>query len=111
MRIIESLVNLAIFVGMFFLYAVIGTIIGALTGWVVGIFFGTPILAIFSTIGIEGFTMTQIGAFLGFVGSFFRSVNIHDYSRFKFNSRLNEDARQNANGRFNNNDRIKINGL
>ena len=110
MRIIESLVNLAIFVGMFFLYAVIGTIIGALTGWVVGIFFGTPILAILSAIGIEGFTMAQIGAFLGFVGSFFRSVNIHDYSRYKA-PRPNEDARQNVNGRFNNNDRIKINGF
>ena len=78
MRIIESLVNLAIFVGMFFLYALCGTIIGAFTGWVVGLFFGKPILAILAAIGIEGFTMLQIGAFLGFVGSFFRSVNIHD---------------------------------
>ena len=79
MRIIESLVNLGIFVGMFFLYAVLGTVIGALTGWVVGIFFAKPILAILSAVGIEGFKMWQIGAFLGFVGSFFRSTNVNDY--------------------------------
>ena len=79
MKFIEMLTQALIVAGMFFVYALLGTIIGAFTGWVVGIFFAKPILAILSAIGIEGFKMWQIGAFLGFVGSFFRSTNVNDY--------------------------------
>ena len=65
---------------LFFLFSIIATtLIGALIGWVVGWFFGTTILNFFAAIGIEGFTMAEIGAVLGFVGGFFRG-NIVNYN-------------------------------
>lgn len=80
MKFIEMLTQAFIVAGMFFLYALLGTVMGAFTGWVVGLFFGKTILAILSAAGIAGFKMWQIGALLGFIGSFFRSVNINDNS-------------------------------
>jgi len=60
---------------VFFALAVIaGTLIGAFMGWFVGLFFSKTILGILAAIGIEGFKMWQIGAFLGFVSGFFREV-------------------------------------
>lgn len=61
------------FVGLMFFYIIAGTLMGAFTGWVVGLFFGKTILGILASIGITGFKMWQIGAFLGFVGAFFKS--------------------------------------
>jgi hypothetical protein len=58
---------------MFFLAIIMGTIGGAITGWVVGLLFSDTILGIFAALGIKGFAMWQIGAFLGFVGAFFRT--------------------------------------
>ena len=52
---------------------VISPCIGALTGWLVGLLFGQTILGILEEIGITGFSMWQIGAFLGFISSFFVS--------------------------------------
>ena len=52
----------------------INTIAGAVVGWIVGLFFAETILGIFAVLGIKGFAMWQIGAFLGFVGAFFRTV-------------------------------------
>lgn len=43
-------------------------------GWIVGWFFGETFLAIFAQIGITGFSMWQIGAFLGFIGSFLSPI-------------------------------------
>lgn len=58
---------------------VIGTLFGAVIGWVVGLFFGKAILGVLACIGIKGFSMWQIGAALGFIGGFFtRKVNIND---------------------------------
>ena len=50
------------------------TITGAIIGWSVGLFLDGTILGIFAALGISGFKMWQIGAFLGFVGGFFRSI-------------------------------------
>lgn len=55
-------------------------------GWIVGWFFGETFLAILAQIGITGFSMWQIGAFLGFVGSFFTPIvnlsnNQHEKSK------------------------------
>lgn len=60
-------------IGTFFFLIILNTLLGAISGWVVGLVFGETILAIFAKIGITGFTMFQIGAFLGFVGSFFKT--------------------------------------
>jgi hypothetical protein len=58
--------------GIFFLVT-LGTLIGAIAGWVVGLFFGNTILLIAAKLGIDGITMWQFGAFLGFVGGFLKT--------------------------------------
>lgn len=64
------------------------TIAGALFGWIIGWFIGSTVLGILAQLGITGFSMWQIGAFLGFVGSFFGStLNFNDFRSFKFFSR------------------------
>jgi hypothetical protein len=50
---------------------VLSTILGALSGWVVGFFYQDTMLDVFSQVGIHDVALWQIGAFLGFVGSFF----------------------------------------
>lgn len=49
-------------------------VLGAVVGWSVGLLFGETILGIFAAMGITGFKMWQIGAFLGFVSGFFKQV-------------------------------------
>ena len=64
------------------------TFVGALTGLVIGWFFGTTILGILAQIGITGYSMWQIGAFLGFIGSFFghtQVINKTDKQETDFN--------------------------
>ena len=56
----------------FILTSIASTLIGALIGWIVGWFFSQPILNFFAAIGIEGFSMVELGTVLGFVGGFFR---------------------------------------
>ncbi len=56
-----------------FMIVLLGTLFGALAGWIVGLFFTDTILGIFSALGVQDFAMWQIGAFLGFVGGFFKS--------------------------------------
>ena len=57
------------------LFVILGTLFGAVGGWIVGLFFGDTILTIFAMLGIKGVTMFQIGAFLGFVGGYFRTTS------------------------------------
>ena len=52
-----------------------GTLMGALCGWIVGFFFSETILSFFAGLGITGLKMWQIGANLGFIGGFIRSVS------------------------------------
>jgi hypothetical protein len=56
--------------GIFIIIA--GTLGGILVGWIVGWFFSETILGIFAALGIKGFAMWQIGAWIGFVSAFFR---------------------------------------
>jgi len=51
-----------------------GPLVGALSGLIVGIFFSAPILHTLSAFGVDGVTMWQLGATLGFVGVFFKAV-------------------------------------
>ena len=64
-------------ISFFLLTAIASTLVGAFIGWVVGWFFGNTILSFFAAIGIEGFTMVQLGAILGFVGGFFRGTAVN----------------------------------
>ena len=59
-----------------FVAPVLGTLIGAFMGWVVGIFFGNTIMAFLAAIGVKvaGLTMWQVGAAMGFLGSFLRTT-------------------------------------
>lgn len=59
--------------GGLFLMVILGTLMGAISGWIVGLFFSDTILGVWSKFGISGFTMWELGAFLGFTGGFFRA--------------------------------------
>lgn len=57
---------------LIFFAPVLGVLLGAFSGWVVGLFFGNTILGVAASLGLQGFSMWQLGASLGFVGGFFR---------------------------------------
>lgn len=61
-------------IALAFLAIIVGTLMGAITGWVVGLFFGNAILGALASFGVVGVSMWQLGAFLGFVGGFFRTT-------------------------------------
>ena len=52
---------------------IISTLIGAISGWTIDLIFASSITKILSQIGITGYSIWTIGAFIGFVSSFFRS--------------------------------------
>jgi|WetSurMetagenome_2_1015567.scaffolds.fasta_scaffold36274_7 hypothetical protein len=56
-----------------FLFAMLGAVIGAFCGWIVGFTpLGTYILAFLSSANIHT-NMVDLGAFVGFTGAFFHS--------------------------------------
>lgn len=69
----KTIVKLFVAAGFIFLGCILGTLFGALAGWVVGLVFKETILTFFAAIGISGLKMWQIGASLGFIGGFFRT--------------------------------------
>lgn len=69
---VKTVVGLLVVSLLVFLGAILGTLLGALGGWIVGWFFEETILGFLAALGVTGFKMWQIGAFLGFVGGFFR---------------------------------------
>ena len=70
---IKTGLALALFSLILFLVVILGTLFGWFAGWVVGLFFSDMLLPIFAAVGIKGFTLAHIGAFLGFVGGFFKA--------------------------------------
>ena len=67
--------GLALIAALAFIACIISTVMGAAVGWVVGLVFHDTIFDFLRRIGIDvtGMSMWQIGASLGFIGSFFRS--------------------------------------
>ena len=61
--------------------------------WFIGLFFGDGILEILSAMGIEGFSMWQIGIFMGFFSGFFRRL-----ITFNSNGKAKANAESNAEG-------------
>jgi hypothetical protein len=61
-------------VGAVFLYVILGTAIGAFTGWVLGLtLFGWWVRLGFEQLGIMVTDLTTLGATLGFIAGFFVS--------------------------------------
>ena len=65
---------LASVAAVLFLAALIGTVVGAFAGWVVGLFFTNTITTVLAALGVTGVKVWQLGAFLGFVGGFFKAT-------------------------------------
>jgi len=70
----ETIASITVGIGALIILIILGPLVGALSGLIVGIFFSTPILNVLSAMGVDGVTMWQLGAFLGFVGGFFKAV-------------------------------------
>ena len=62
-----------LFIGGGMLLVILGTLVGAVCGWIVGLFFGNEVLRVASKLGLNGITMWEFGAFLGFVGGFLKT--------------------------------------
>ncbi|MFH1306114.1 MAG: hypothetical protein ABIH83_00450 [Candidatus Micrarchaeota archaeon] len=58
-----------------FFFAILGALMGAITGWIVSIvpMLGSLVKEGFATFGIENANLTAIGAMLGFIAGFFKS--------------------------------------
>lgn len=70
----------AVLMGAAFLFALslLATLGGAFGGWVTGLFFEETILGTLRRAGVDthGLSMWQLGATLGFIGGFFKSVTL-----------------------------------
>lgn len=57
---------------------IIGTLFGAVGGWIVGLFFTETIMGTLARFGVQttGFEMWQLGATLGFISGFFKTSMI-----------------------------------
>lgn len=64
-------------ISLFFFLPLLGALIGAFSGWVVGWFFSETILGFLAAFGIKGLAMWQVGVSLGFIGGFFRATMIN----------------------------------
>lgn len=70
----KTIAYIAIALAFIFIAPLLGTLVGAFSGWVVGFFYSGPILNGLQRAGIDtsGLELWQVGATLGFVGGFFR---------------------------------------
>lgn len=72
-KLVASLLVVSVVAAVAVLVTFLSTLAGAFIGWVVGWLFADTILGFFAALGVTGFKMWQVGATLGFVGSFFKS--------------------------------------
>lgn len=72
----NPVLGLALVAALLFFIAILSTVMGAAVGWVVGLFFADTIIGFLGRIGVnvDGLSMWQVGAALGFIGSFFKST-------------------------------------
>lgn len=74
-KIVELVVAVVGVAAAFILILLIGPLIGAFSGWVVGWFFSGTILGVLESFGVEtNFSLWQLGMTLGWVGAFFKAV-------------------------------------
>ena len=76
------IVGALLIVGILFVGAILGALIGAVVGFVVSVtpWLGAAVIAGFATLGITGVNLVQVGAALGFIGGFFKSVQYNNKS-------------------------------
>lgn len=57
---------------------ILGTFFGGVAGWIVGMFFTDTIMQTLDRFGVDtgAMTMWQLGATLGFVSGFFKSIKV-----------------------------------
>lgn len=71
----KLLVNTVLFAALVFFVPVLGTLFGAFSGWVVGLFFEATILDFLARIGVAvaGLALWKVGAAMGFLGGFLKT--------------------------------------
>ncbi len=74
---IKTGLALGLFALILFSVIILATLFGWFAGWVVGLFFSDMLLPIFAAIGLKGFTLAHIGAFLVLVVGFFKSHTVN----------------------------------
>lgn len=64
-----------VFVGgiIFIAVPVLSVLFGMLAGWITSLFFNDMLLPMFKGTFLEGYSLTSIGGFLGFIGAFFKT--------------------------------------
>ena len=65
---------------IFFFLPAVGALMGAFSGWVVGLFFDETCALFLKLLGLSEVAMWEVGAFLGFVGGFFKSTQTNTSS-------------------------------
>jgi len=71
----ELLFGFMIFIGAVFVSAIIGTAIGAFTGWIVSLTpLGSAVIKIWYSLTHIKCELWELGAFLGFIAGFFKGV-------------------------------------
>lgn len=76
-KIFGAALALLLIVPVVFFFVILVTLMGAVAGWVVGLFFEETILTTLARFGVNvgGLAMWQLGATLAFVGSFFKTYS------------------------------------
>jgi hypothetical protein len=73
MSLIEFILPIVAIISTVFFVPLIGSLMGYFTGFIVSLFLGDTIYPVMAALGIKGISLTSFGAFLGFVGGFFRT--------------------------------------
>lgn len=71
-KLLIIIIGAAAVAGLLVVAAILGTTFGAIAGWIVGWVFDETMTKMLTTLGIEHIAMWELGAMLGFVGSFVR---------------------------------------
>lgn len=78
----EKFASVFIFgLALIFVSPILGVLVGAGAGWVVGLVFEDAIIGFLNRLGVEtaGLTMWQVGASLGFIGGYLKTT-VHQKS-------------------------------
>lgn len=71
----KTIAILLVSASFLFFACIVSPLIGAFSGWVVGLFFEDTIRLVLSAFGVPAtFEIWQLGATLGFIGVFFKTI-------------------------------------